>query len=127
MQYVATCKHELFLHLYELYFMYFKLFFQCILLISSYGKLLRSFVYVIIYCVGAGITTLVSIPDESHPYVFRRKMGKTRSVKGKMYGEVFVFRRSGHFSFIDNNIKVLFPICTLIWRANNFVSRQGKV
>ena len=24
-------------------------------------------------------------------------------------------------------IKVLFPICTLIWRVNNYVSRQGKL
>ena len=24
-------------------------------------------------------------------------------------------------------IKVLFPICTLSWRVNNYVSRQGKV
>ena len=24
-------------------------------------------------------------------------------------------------------IKVLFPICTLIWRVNTYVSRQGKV
>ena len=35
--------------------------------------------------------------------------------------------RVGIFSLIYNMIKVLFPICTLIWRVNNYVSRQGKV
>ena len=35
--------------------------------------------------------------------------------------------RVGIFSFVNNMIKVLFPICTLIWRVNNYVSRQGKV
>ena len=35
--------------------------------------------------------------------------------------------RVGIFSFVINMIKVLFPICTLIWRVNKYVSRQGKV
>ena len=35
--------------------------------------------------------------------------------------------RVGIFSLIYKMIKVLFPICTLIWRVNNYVSRQGKV
>ena len=34
--------------------------------------------------------------------------------------------RVGIFSFIVNMIKVLFPISTLTWRVNNYVSRQGK-
>ena len=33
----------------------------------------------------------------------------------------------GILSFVNNMIKVLFPICTLIWRVNKYVSRQGKV
>ena len=57
-----------------------------------------------------------------------RKMGKTRSVREEMDGEVFTSRQSRHpFSLINNMIKVLFPIYTLIWRVNNYVSRQGKV
>ena len=44
-------------------------------------KVLSSFVYVIIYCVGAGITTLVSLSDGSVPYFYRRKMEKAWSVK----------------------------------------------
>ena len=35
--------------------------------------------------------------------------------------------RVGIFSFVNNMIQVLFPICTLIWRVNNYISRQGKV
>ena len=85
------------------------------------------FVYVIIYCVGAGITTLMSISDGSDPYFFPQKMENTRSVKEEMDGEVFICRHSRHFSFIKNMIKKHFPICTLIWCVNNYVSRQGMV
>ena len=53
-------------------------------------------------------------------------MEKTRSVEEEWGGEVFNSRQSRHFSFIYNIIKVLSPICTLIWRINNYVSRQGK-
>ena len=52
-------------------------------------------------------------------------MEKTRSVTEEMDGEVFISRQSRHF-LIDNMIKVIFPICTLIWRVNDYVSRQGK-
>ena len=69
----------------------------------------------------------MSISDRSDPYSFRLKMEKTRSVKGKMDGRMFISRKSWHFYFINNMIKVLFPIFTLIWRVNNYVSRQRKV
>ena len=59
-------------------------------------KRLSFFVYVIIYFVGAGITTLMSISDGSDPYFFRRKMEKRRSVKGEMEGEMFISRQSRH-------------------------------
>ena len=75
----------------------FHLFFRCILLISSYGKILSSFVYVIFYCVGGGITTLMSISNGSDPYFFRRKMEKTRSVKEGMDREMFISRQRRHF------------------------------
>ena len=80
-----------------------------------------------IYCVGAGITTLMSISDGSDCTLFCRKMERTRSVRDEMDGKVFISRQSRIFSLIYNMIKVLFPICTLIWRVNNYVSRQGKV
>ena len=48
-------------------------------------------------------------------------------MKEEMDREVFVSRQSRHSPFIDHMIKVLFLICTLIWRVNNYVSRQGEV
>ena len=109
-------------------FSYFKLFFNCILVFNPVWKDLWSFVFVFSYCVGAGITTLMSISDVSDPHLFCRKMEKSWSVKEEMDGKVFISRHSRHrFPFINNIIKVLSPICTLIWSANNYVSRQGKV
>ena len=98
MHYVTTCKHKLFWHLYQLYFMYFKIVFQCILLISSFGKVLLSYVFVNLFCVGAEKTTLMSVSDVLDPYSLRRKMEKTRSVKEEMYGRVLISRKNRHFS-----------------------------
>ena len=53
-------------------------------------------------------------------------MEKTRSVKEKLDGEVFISHQSRDFPFIDNLTKVLFPFCALIWRVNSYGSRQGK-
>ena len=47
-------------------------------------------------------------------------------MKEEMDGEVFISGRSGHFSSVDIMIEVIFPICTLNWRVNNYVFRQGK-
>ena len=76
--------------------MYF-IYFRCSLLISSYRKSVWSFVYVIIYSVGPGLTTLMSISDGLDPYFFRRKMEKTRSMKDEMDEEVFVPPESAFF------------------------------
>ena len=68
------------------------------------------------------------ISDGSERTIFCRKMERTRSVREEMDGRVFISRQSRHpFSLINNMIKVLFPIGTLIWRVNNYVSRQRKV
>ena len=53
-------------------------------------------------------------------------MEKTQSVKEEIDGEVFISHQSWHFSSADKMIKVLFPICTLIWRVNNYVPSQGR-
>ena len=96
MQYVATCKHELFsIHINFISFISM-FFFQRFLLFSPYGKCISSFVSVFFYCVGAGITTLMSISDGSDPYFCRRKMENTRSVKEEMDGEMFISRQSRH-------------------------------
>ena len=53
--------------------------------------------YVTIYCVGAVITTLMSISEGLDPDFFRRKVEKTWSTKKEMDGEVFISRQSWHF------------------------------
>ena len=53
-------------------------------------------------------------------------MEKTRSMNEEMNGEVFFVRQSRPFSFIDIMNKVLFPICTLNWLVNIYLSRQVK-
>ena len=74
------------------YFSVFYLILVHIPILSFYRKSFWSFVYVIIYCVGAGISTLISISDWSDPYIFRRKMEKRRSVKEEMEPKLFISR-----------------------------------
>ena len=95
-----------------IFYDYFNVFYLILVhfpIFSSDGKSFWSFVYVIIYYVGAGISTLISISDWSDPYIFRRKMEKTRSVKEEMEGKLFISRQSRHISFVIIRIKVLFP------------------
>ena len=67
----------------------------------------------------------MSISDGLGPYLFRRKMEKTRPMR-EMDGKVFISRQSRYSLFIVNMAKVFFPIFTLTWRINIYVSRQGK-
>ena len=60
--------------------------------LSFYGKSFWSFVYVIIYCVGAGMNTLISISNGLDPNTFRREMENTRFIKEEMDGKVFISR-----------------------------------
>ena len=96
------------------------------LMFSKNGKSLWYFVHTISYSVGAGVSTCMSISDTLVPYIFRRKFEKTRPMSDETDGEVFISRQSCCFLFIDKIIEVLFPICTLTWRVNNYVSSQGK-
>ena len=109
-----------------LFFFVFHLFFDAFSSIYSYEKRLWSSVYVFIYCVGAGINILMSFSGGSDPYFFRRKIEKTRSMKEQKEWEVFISHQSRRFSFTDKSVKVFHTICTLIWRVNIYVSRQGK-
>ena len=68
----------------------FHLFLVHFSLISSYGKAVGSLVYVVVYCAGAGITTLISVSDGLVPYLFYGKKEKTRSMKEEMVREVFI-------------------------------------
>ena len=61
-------------------------------------------------------------------YSFLSKDGKDAVREGKNGRKSVYFPpESASFSLINIMIKVLFPICTLIWRENNYVSRQEKV
>ena len=108
-----------------MYFILCILFFDAFWVNSSHAKPVWSFVYVFIYGAGAGKTTSKFVSDELDPYVFRRKMEKTRSMKEEMDGEVFIRHQSWHFSLYIIWLKYFTPFCTLNWRVNNFVSRQG--
>ena len=62
------------------------------------------------------------------PYSFLSKDGKDAAREGRNgWKSVHFPPGSASFPLIYNMIKVLFPICNLIWRVNNYVSRQGKV
>ena len=78
------------------------------------------------YCVGAGISTLMSISNRLRSYIFRRKMEKRWPRREEMNGKVFIHRQNWQFLFVDNVTEVPFPICTVSWRVNNYVSRQEK-
>ena len=117
----CTLKHEI------LSFYYNNLFYLMnFLKIFRLWKYLWSVVNTNIFCVGARVSTLMSSSDWLRPYIFRRKMEKTRPMREEMDGKVFISRQSWHFLFIVKIIKALFPICTLIWRVDNYVSRQGR-
>ena len=97
----------------------------CTLVIFSYGKYFWSLVYVFVYRIGSGASTLMFISDGLDTYIFCWKMEKKRFMKEEMDEKVFISRQSRHFSFINNMIIVLFPNCTSDWRVNNYNSRQG--
>ena len=62
------------------------------------------------------------------PYFFLSKDWKDAACEGKNGRKgVYFPPESASLPLINDMIKVLFPICTLIWRVSNYVSRQGKV
>ena len=78
--------------------------------------------------VGAGINTLMSISDGLRSSIFCRKMEKTRPMREEMDGKVVYFPpESALLPLMLYFSTVLFPICTLTGRVNNYVSRQEKV
>ena len=78
--------------------------------------------------VGAGIKTLMSISDGLGSSIFCRKMENARPMREEMDGKVVYFPpESALLPLMLYLWTVLFPICTLTWRANNYVSRQETV
>ena len=99
-------------HVNTIFYEYFTVFYLILLhfsILSSYGKSFWSSVHVNTYCVGAGMSTLISISDGSDLYIFHRKTENTWSVKEEVDGEVFISPQSRHISFVFMMIKVLFP------------------
>ena len=47
-------------------------------------------------------------------------------MREEMTGKMLISRQSRRFSFIVKLINLLFPICTLTWLVNTYVSRRGK-
>ena len=77
----------------------------------------------------AGRSTLLSISDRLDPSIFCRDMEKARPLRdeGRDGWRSYLFpARVGVFNFDAVIYKVLFPICTVIWLVNNYVSRQEK-
>ena len=78
--------------------------------------------------VGAGINTLMSVSDGLGPSIFCRKMEKARPMKEEMDGKAVYFPpESALLPLMLYFSTLLFPIGTLTWRANNYVSRREKV
>ena len=68
----------------------------------------------------------MSISDELGPSIFCRKVEKALPMMENIDENVVYFPQSKHFDFDIVIYEVFFPICTLTWRANNYVSLQGK-
>ena len=111
-------------HLYLLYFInfvYFSVHFSWIPLMENLFDLFLCY----LLCRG-GNNYYDAVFWRNAPVLFLSKGGKN-AVHEARNGRIGIYRQSQHFSFIDNLIEVLFPICTLTWRVDNYVSRQGKV
>ena len=70
----------------------------------------------------------MSISDGVGPSIFCRKMEKARQTKEEMDGKAVYFPpESAPLPLMLYFLTVLFPICTLTWPANNYVSHQEEV
>ena len=77
--------------------------------------------------VGAGKSTLVSISDGLGSSIFRRNMEKVRPMGKRWMEMLFCSRRSRDLDFEVVMCRILFRICTLTSRVNNYVYRREKV
>ena len=70
----------------------------------------------------------MSISDGSDLYIFLSNDGEVAVREGRKGRKGVCFPpESASFPLINNMNKIFFLICTLIWRVNNYVSRQGEV
>ena len=68
----------------------------------------------------------MSISDGKGPFIFCRKMETTRRIREEMDGKGAYFPPESEIPLWFLLLQVFFPICTLTWRVNIYVSRQGK-
>ena len=123
----AACNHESFI-LETSFFPYFRLFFDCIIVFIPCMEIPLIFCLCFYLLCRRGNNHFDVHFRRIRPYVFLSQDG-TDAVREGRKGRKGVYfpPESASFLLINNMVKVLFPICTLIWRVNNYVSRQGKV
>ena len=123
----AACNHESF-YITNLIFTYFGFFFTCIIVFIPCKGI--PLIFCLCFCLlcRCGDNHFGVLFRRIGPYFFLSKDGKDAAREGRNGRKgVYFPPESASFPLIDNMIKVLFPIRTLIWRVNNYVSRQGKV
>ena len=124
----AACNHESF-ETTNLIFPYFRLFSDCIIIFIPCMEMTLIFCLCYYLLCRRGNNHFDVHFRRIGPYFFLSKDGKDAVREGRNgWKGVYFPPESASFSLINNMIKVLFPICTLIWRVNNYVfpPRKGK-
>ena len=123
----AACNHESF-ETTNLVFSYFRLFSDCIIVFIPCMEMTLIFCLCYYLLCRRGNNHFDVNFRRIGPYFFLSKDGKDAVREGRNGRKgVYFPPESASFSLINNMIKVLFPICTLIWRVNNyfFPPRKG--
>ena len=99
----AGRSHELFRH--EFMNCYKKMIFYLMIFMNSFQfwKKFWSFCCYFFYCVGAGISILMSFSDGLGPYIFRQKMEKTRPMRQSWIEICLLTTKIGIFVYIKRN------------------------
>ena len=123
----AACNQESF-YVINLFSPYFRLFFTCIILfIPCMEKPLIICLCFYLICRRGNNHFDVHF-QRIGPYFLLSKGGKDAVREGRNGRKgVYFPPESASFPLINTMSKILFPICTSIWRVNYYVSRQGKV
>ena len=121
MQYVWHVNMNFLFNLLILFYFYSMYF----LVFSSYDRYFDQFLYDYLMCRHGNDQFHVHF-RLTRPLLFVGRW-KWRGLWGKKWRERYSFPANvGIFSLSNDINKVLFPICTLTWRVNNYVSRQAK-
>ena len=123
----AACNHEFF-YIINLSFPYFKLFFDCVLIFIPCMEIPLIFCLCFYFLCRRGNNHFDVHFRRIGSYFFLSKDGKDAVREGRNGRKgVYFPPESASFPSTNNMIKVHFPICTLIWLVNIYVSRQGNV